>query len=586
MRPPSRQPSSRSPHQLGDPPPEWYGQWTLPFTLSGIPSTNAEIAHAAVLPPPANSNDARVFFMCRKREDCLNFGPVEGWVWKPNRPGNVVLVADLTTPADASQDAFCSGHGFTPDGRLVVAGGLNYQKRCFGPCGQGRPWGHLAIRQLDSSQATPVWVTAPALQMNRERWYPTVLTLDDGDSFIAGHGTQAEPDFQCAPFYGNEAIHQTWDRAAWAGGAITAPLLTVSRARGVPGVCDPAATLVSVGDYPRLHLLSNGYILFANGLITQFLNIQTPACPGEERWETSQIPLTSVRHGGSTVHILYPSGADHIDVIYAIGGTDGGDDTTCVPSPPGAVHASVDKILSPLPGVAWVSAPALNQARFNHNSVLLLDGSIFVNGGSSGVDGTCLDVAPPLNPERLRPAELFSGAWTSSWVELPVLEPAHRRYHSVGGLLPDGRVFSAGGNYPEASHHSVCIYSPPYYFFARPEILAYPQPATPIPYGPLGTETFDITVSLTAPSNTVKRVALVRNGSITHAWDMNQRYVVLNHLVFSGDWSSLTLNVSRPKGGFVAPPGYYLLTVVEETAYPGEMKLVPSEGVWVRVGGA
>ena len=61
-----------------------------------------------------------------------------------------------------------------------------------------------------------------------------------------------------------------------------------------------------------------------------------------------------------------------------------------------------------------------------------------------------------------------------------------RNYHSVALLMPDGRVFSAGGGLCGAcqtNHPDAQIYSPPYLFdengsiAVRPKILLAPQRA-------------------------------------------------------------------------------------------------------------
>ena len=84
-------------------------------------------------------------------------------------------------------------------------------------------------------------------------------------------------------------------------------------------------------------------------------------------------------------------------------------------------------------------------------------------------------------------------------------------------------------------------------------------------------------------NKTVERIALVRNGSITHAQDMSQRYVELAHALPTGNSPFLSIQVQAPLDGFIAPPGYYLLYVVERKSGPGLPKLAPSEGKWVRL---
>jgi hypothetical protein len=60
-----------------------------------------------------------------------------------------------------------------------VIGGHDYDSKCA----TGQTYGHAVIRQLDTSVHDPVWSQLPAgVVLNRERWYPTVISLANGDS--------------------------------------------------------------------------------------------------------------------------------------------------------------------------------------------------------------------------------------------------------------------------------------------------------------------------------------------------------------------------------------------------------------------
>ena len=53
----------------------------------------------------------------------------------------------------------------------------------------------------------------------------------------------------------------------------------------------------------------------------------------------------------------------------------------------------------------------------------------------------------------------------------------------------------------------------------------------------------------------IASVVLMRNGAVTHAFDMDQRSVGLSFTVGSG-----ILNVTGPPSGNITPPGYYMLS--------------------------
>src|SRR5258708_9530040 len=88
-----------------------------------------------------------------------------------------------------------------------------------------------------------------------------------------------------------------------------------------------------------------------------------------------------------------------------------------------------------------------------------------------------------------------------------------------------------------------------------------------------GTGTFQLRTP-NAPGTSVpdvKSVVLVRPGSVTHSFDMEQRVV---GLTFTATSSALT--VSSPPNPTIAPPGIYLLFLLNNSG-------VPSKGSFVQV---
>src|ERR1051326_4370317 len=121
----------------------------------------------------------------------------------------------------------------------------------------------------------------------------------------------------------------------------------------------------------------------------------------------------------------------------------------------------------------------------------------------------------------------------------------YRGYHSTALLLADGRVLSAGGNVggPNAQ-----IFSPPYLFAGpRPSITSAPTSAG---YGQ--------TVFVGTPNaSTITKVTLLREGSVTHTNSMSQSFQSLSFTT-----TSTGLNVTMPANANIAPPGYYLLFIL------------------------
>ena len=70
----------------------------------------------------------------------------------------------------------------------------------------------------------------------------------------------------------------------------------------------------------------------------------------------------------------------------------------------------------------------------------------------------------------------------------------------------------------------------------------------------------------------ITEVVLLRPGAVTHGFNMSQRGL---ELVITGVGAG-TLDVAEPPNANLAPPGCYLLFVLDSNG-------VPSEGRWVRV---
>jgi hypothetical protein len=136
-------------------------------------------------------------------------------------------------------------------------------------------------------------------------------------------------------------------------------------------------------------------------------------------------------------------------------------------------------------------------------------------------------------------------------------------------LLPDGRVLTASGDPSPGGPLVASIFSPPYLFSGdnpsvRPTITTAPNK---IGYG----RSFCIQ---TSQATTITKVALLRAGSVTHMINMDQRY-----LEFTPTVSGNMLTCSFPYNGSDAPPGNYLLFLVNNAS-----PAVPSIGRWVTVG--
>ncbi len=204
-----------------------------------------------------------------------------------------------------------------------------------------------------------------------------------------------------------------------------------------------------------------------------------------------------------------------------------------------------------LPAPAWVSLSNLNQARSEQvNTVLLPDGRVFLAGGVFGAGGPT-EIFDPQNP-------------AAGWMLCGSMKYS-RGYHSSAVLLLDGSVLMGGdqaGGWKSGETTPHERYYPWYCFRARPVITGAPSSTA---HG----ATFTIQ-SPNAPS--ITEVVLLRPGAVTHGFNMSQRFVGCA-LVGGG---ATSIKVKASPDGNVAPPGYYFLFIVDAGR-------VPSVATWIRL---
>jgi galactose oxidase-like protein len=286
--------------------------------------------------------------------------------------------------------------------------------------------------------------------------------------------------------------------------------------------------------YPRTFLAPNGKV-FVGGPSKLSHWLTTSGTGG---WTTVGPMDADYRDYGGAV--MYAPGK-----VLAMGG--GGADSNSAPT----ATAEVIDLTSGSP--AWRRVGSMAKARRHLNAVVLPTGDVLVTGGTSasGFD----------NPAgAVFTAELWNPG-TEKWTTLSS-NHVIRMYHSTSILLPDGRVLhtGSGDGAGAANERNAEIFSPPYLFRGpRPEISSAPSSAT---YGQ------SISVG-TAQAVGIAKVTLVRLGSTTHAFDQNQRLVPLSFGSNSG-----RLSVTMPANGNLAPPGHYMLFLVNGNGVPSVARIV------------
>ena len=200
------------------------------------------------------------------------------------------------------------------------------------------------------------------------------------------------------------------------------------------------------------------------------------------------------------------------------------------------------------PSPTWVARAPMAWPRRQLNATLLPDGKVLVTGGSSGEDFDD-DSRPVKVPELYDPD-------TNTWTKLaPAVD--YRGYHSAALLLPDGRVLTGGGR----NRRTTEIFSPPYLEQDGPRPIIQGTPAVITP----GTQF----LLQTADAARVAKVTMLTLGSVTHAFDQHQRFLKLSFTQASGG-----LQVTAPVNNLAAPPGYYMLFLVDGRGVPSVGRIV------------
>jgi hypothetical protein len=290
--------------------------------------------------------------------------------------------------------------------------------------------------------------------------------------------------------------------------------------------------------YPAMFLAPNGKVFLAGFLqTTRYLDVN-----GTGAWTTVADRQVADRKMGSAV--MYAPGK----VLY-VGGGD-----------PPTSSAEVIDLNQGSP--SWRSVAGMAFARRQLNATILADGQVLVTHGTSGAGFNNVAAA-------VRMAELWNPA-TESWSTM-AQESRPRTYHSTALLLPDARVLASGsgeggGVALENSDFSAQIFTPPYLFesdgtlAARPSITSAPSSVS---YG----GSFSVE---TPDAGTVVRGTLVRLSSVTHAFNMSQ---LIYPLTF-GASGPTTVTAAGPTGPTLAPPGPYMLFLVNEAGVPSTAAMV------------
>lgn len=484
------------------------GAWSEVFAWPIIP------IHVALLP------DGRVFSFGSDVDpnpfDEVGANPTGVFNYNLWTPGSFAADAHLLMPNQTLTDIFCAAQLVLPQrgAGVLVAGGDSYPRPDPDPDNdvlEAADDGNENSTVLDYSLAEPS--LRRGQDMNAGRWYATVTTLLNGEVYVQGGNSLSRVSGEFQP-----------------------------EVRGVDGQFRPLTGVDTSAlryYYPR-NFVAPDRRVFGFDTRGQMYYVDTSGTgaitPAGSFADAGDV-AGSVTGGDSTAAMFRPGR------ILNFGGDSAG--------------AIVVDIRSGAPSLAETGT--LSTQRRLVTGTVLADGRVLATGGS-GVYNLLVGVN--------NHAEIWdpvSGQW-----RLGSEGTLARLYHSTALLLPDASVLVAGGGGPGPLNNlNGEIYYPPYLFkpgggFANRPTINATTPADPV----VGRR---FTLRYTDIGGSPARVVLVKTGSTTHGWNMDQRFVELS---FTRTADPQTLSVHMPSRAADTPPGYYLLFLINAQGVPSRAKMV------------
>jgi hypothetical protein len=448
------------------------------------------------------------------------------------------LSNDNISTMPTTWDMFCNGMSIMQDGRVLINGGTKGYGALAVVGVQGNvPFTGLSNASIFDPASESFIDIAPTAH---GRWYPTLTELNDGTIMTTSGLNDTDGT--------TNNTTEIWNGQQWSAQIPGNPNIT-----NFPGFQFPL--------YPRMHLLPSGHIFYSapssatldfNPTAQNWTLVSWTIYPGlndpngERTYGTSVLlPLTPQNNYSPKVMIM------------------GGDNPATNSTELIDLSAAGSQVSSACPTYApcWVPGPAMSQNRVEMEATLLPNGKMLVDAGSAkDEDATTASLQAEIYDTA---ANTFSSAGNNAFARL---------YHNVQLLLPDATVLLAGGNPAQGVFENhIEIYQPPYLFNADGSPATRPQSASNSP----SSISYGQSFTLSPPdASTIASVVLMKAGSVTHSFDMDQRYVGLSFTM----GASGSLSVTAPANSNIAPPGYYMLFLVNQAG-------TPSIASWVQVSG-
>jgi hypothetical protein len=468
--------------------------------------------------------DGRVFWL-------QGSGNHQPWADGPFRHGTWNPDGSFGSTNTLSEDLWCCGMSTLANGNVLLCGGtLDYDSQTLNGKFHGANFAYEV--NFDSGSV------GNRTEMAHGRWYPTCVTLPNGKVFVV----QGLDEYGCANFLVEfyDPVTKSWQIKLDPSNTFTYCVGSCAKDYYPEAgkTCYGPGTAPHLTVYPRMHLMPSGLIASVGmGARDRVYN------PDIGRWV--QAGTTTPRQYGTSVLLPLQNTDTEKGKILVCGGS---------PSSPDP-STNIAEVAEPSGtyGLTRRNVQSMNYARKHVGPVILPTGQIVIFGGNLSANRT-----PVLYPEMFDPVSETWTVWSAATVP--------RLYHQVALLLHDGRVWTAGTTLDVLTKEvRVEIFNPWYISETRPTIS-----------GDLTGGAYGNTITIPTPNAAnIAKVSLVRVSSTTHHYNTDQRLIWLQ--IASKTNSSIT--VKAPINGKLAPPGYYLIHVLNNAS-------VPSIGKFIRIPGS
>ncbi|KAF7419506.1 hypothetical protein PC9H_002097 [Pleurotus ostreatus] len=558
-------------------------------------------------------NDEKVYILDKAEGNAaqVNGHPAWGAVWDMNTHTSTIM--------DVKTNVFCASGMHLPNGSYVTFGGNG----AIGPGGnigsvpnnRGSADFDATYQDFDGGRSIRVlnpctssdnfadskcqWFDDPSvLSMQKTRWYSAAEPLADGTVVLIGG------------FVNGGYVNRNYPNVdpEFEGGAADSTYEFFPANGRAPQTMQFMIHTSGLNSYAHTFLMPSGKMFVQANISTVMWdydnNVETPL-PDMPKGVVRVYPGS----GGVAMLPLTPANNYNPTILFC-GGNDMPDEAWGNYSYP-AINtfnkpASKDcQRITPEPtdgsSATYVQDDDMLESRTMGQFVILPDGKLLmVNGGLNGTAGYAertnetptygqmpfgmsLAAGPVGTPAIYDPNAPLGKRWSNAGLSTSNIA---RLYHSSAILLPDASVLIAGSNpnvdvnlttaFP--TEYRAEIFYPPYFSAStRPVPSGVPKTLS------YGGDSFDISVPATsysgsandAAENTI--IAIVRSGFTTHAMNMGQRFLQLNHTFTVNNDGSITYHVAQvPPNPNLFQPGPAFLHVT--------VNGIPSNGSYVIVG--